>query len=297
MPAPDYIEQFLKHLAVEKRYSHHTVNSYQKDLSDLQSYITGNFPEVPLESLKLSMLRAWLASLKQSKLESRTVNRKISSIRSFYKYLLRQQVITASPASAISFLKIKKTLPSFVEAGQVKQLTERDYYVEGFAGDTEYLVMMLFYTTGMRVSELTGLKETDIDPINISVSVWGKGNKQRIIPLKRELVKLAGEYIVAKRKHFEHPSRILLVNKSGNPLTPAVVYRIVKRLLGPLTTLKKKSPHVLRHTFATHLSDNGAAINAIKELLGHSSLAATQVYTHTAISKLKEVHKQAHPKA
>lgn len=297
MPIPDYIDQFLQYLTVQKRYSPHTVQSYQKDLSDLAAYINQSYPENSLVDLKMPMLRSWLAALKSSKMESRSINRKISAVRSFYKYLLRQQIIKTSPAASISFLKTKKTLPSFVEENQMRQILHRGYYQEGFSGDTEFLIIMLFYTTGMRVSELTGIKESQIDQANTTLTVLGKGNKQRILPLKNEVLNLVEGYMAAKKKLFEKPAPVLLVNSKGNPLSPATVYKIVRRLLGGVTTLQKKSPHVLRHTFATHLSDNGAAINAIKELLGHSSLAATQVYTHTAISKLKEVYKQAHPKA
>lgn len=297
MPTPDHIKDFLQYLSLQKRYSPHTIESYQKDLSDLENYVKAYYPDNSLTDLKLNMLRSWLASLKDSKMESRSINRKISAMRSFYKYLLRQQIISTSPAASISLLKTKKSLPSFVEENQIKQILLRSYFQEGFEGDTEHLIIMLFYTTGMRVSELTGLQDNQIDQANATVTVLGKGNKQRILPLKNEVLQLIRDYVAVKKKVFEKPSPFLVVNQKGNPLSPASVYKIVNRILGPVVTLKKKSPHVLRHTFATHLSDNGAAINAIKDLLGHSSLAATQVYTHTAISKLKEVHKQAHPKA
>ena len=297
MPINEYIERFLQYLSTQKRYSQHTVKSYQKDLADLQDFASEFYPETSLTELKLPMLRSWLASLKNSKMESRSINRKISGARSFYKYLLRQQIIQASPAASLSFLKTKKGLPSFVDESQMRQVLERSYYPEGFVGDTYYLIILLFYTTGIRVSELTGLTEEKIDISNVAIRVIGKGNKQRIIPLKKEVLQAVRDYMITKKKLFEQPAQTVLVNQKGKPLSPASVYKIVNQILGHVTTLKKKSPHVLRHTFATHLSDNGAAINAIKDLLGHSSLAATQVYTHTAISKLKEVHKQAHPKA
>ncbi len=297
MPINEYIERFLQYLSTQKRYSPHTVKGYQKDLEGLEGFIIEYYPDTTITELKLPMLRSWLASLKDTGMESRSINRKISGVRSFFKYLLRQQIITSSPAATLSFLKTKKTLPSFVDESQMKQVMQRSYFPEGFPGDTEYLIILLFYTTGMRVSELTGLTEDRIDSSNVAVRVIGKGNKQRIIPLKKEVLHSIRDYMAAKKRNFEYPALTLLVNPKGKPLTPAAVYKIVNQTLGTVTTLKKKSPHVLRHTFATHLSDNGAAINAIKDLLGHSSLAATQVYTHTAISKLKEVHKQAHPKA
>lgn len=297
MPKNEYIERFLQYLSTQKRYSPHTVKSYRKDLEDLEDFSREFYPETSLAELKLPMLRSWLASLKDADMESRSINRKISGIRSFYKYLLRQQAIESSPAASLTFLKTKKSLPSFVDESQMKQVLVRGYYPEGFEGDTHYLIILLFYTTGMRVSELTGLTEDRIDFSNVAIRVIGKGDKQRILPLKKEVLQTVSDYISLKKKNFEQPASTLLVSHKGKPLSPAAVYKIVNQTLGPVTTLKKKSPHVLRHTFATHLSDNGAAINAIKDLLGHSSLAATQVYTHTAISKLKEVHKQAHPKA
>ncbi len=297
MPINEHIERFLNYLSTQKRYSPHTITSYQKDLIDLEYFVNGQYPDTSLIEIKLPVLRSWLASLKDSDMESRSINRKISGVRSFYKYLMRQQIIRSSPAASLSFLKTKKSLPSFVDETHIKQVLERSYYPEGFEGDTWHLIILLFYTTGMRVSELTGLTEDRIDASNVAIRVTGKGNKERILPLKKEVLQMVREYIASKKKLFEKPSSLLLVNRKGKPLSPASVYKIVNHTLGAVTTLRKKSPHVLRHTFATHLSDNGAAINAIKDLLGHSSLAATQVYTHTAISKLKEVHKQAHPKA
>lgn len=297
MPLTEYIDQYLQHLALQKRYSSHTVISYQNDLTDFKDFIEEHYPDVQITEIHLPMMKSWLASLKARNMEARTVNRKISALKSFYKFLMRMNFLKDNPAATLVTLRTKKALPAFVEEKQMAQLLDRSFFPEGFKGDTCFLIIVLFYTTGIRVSELVGLRETDFDYSGYSIKVLGKGNKERIIPVKGELLALVKEYFSEKRKNEETPTTYLFSGKNGKTLSPASVYKIVRSTLSEVTTLQKKSPHVLRHSFATHLSDHGAAINAIKELLGHSSLAATQIYTHTSISRLKEIYKQAHPKS
>lgn len=297
MPDNHQIKQFLQFLTVEKRYSAHTVVSYQNDLTDLMDFLECEFAANDLKDVTHSMLRSWMASLKERKFSARTINRKLSAAKSLFKYLLRLKAINVNPAQLIPSLKQSKRLPTFVERSGIELLFDRKNFDDGFEGDTAYLVFALLYTTGMRLSELIHLKEKDIDKSNALIKVLGKGNKQRFIPLKPAISELIENYILKKRQNSAFETSSLMLTPKGNPLYPVYVQRLVRRYLNKVTTISKKSPHVLRHTFATHLSNNGASINAIKELLGHASLAATQVYTHTGIDHLKEVYKQAHPKS
>lgn len=297
MPYTDLIQQFCNHLSTQKRYSANTVESYLNDLRNLESFLVREYEQQDLTGVSVQILKSWLSSLRDAGLEARSVNRKLSAAKSFYKYLLRQQLISVSPASGISSMKIKKKLPVFVEEKQMKPVLERSFFPQGFEGDTHFLIFLLFYQTGMRVSELALLGEQDVQFSSGIISVHGKGNKQRNIPLSPDAAMVVEAYIAFKRKHFDQPSDTLLVDKKNKALSRTAIYRIVKNTLGEVTTLQKKSPHVLRHSFATHMSDHGASIGAIKELLGHSSLAATQVYTHTSIARLKEIHKKNHPKS
>lgn len=296
MPQSDLIEQFCNHLTSEKRYSKHTVSNYRRDLTDFRDFLETTYNQPPAEA-RPPFIRSWLASLKEREMEATSINRKISALKSFYKYLLKRQLITKNPATGIPSLKQKKRLPSFVEENQIVPVLERNYFPEGLEGSTRFMVITLLYITGIRVSELTGIKESDIDYSARIIRIYGKGNKQRNVPLSNDMLHQIKDYIAEKRRELEHPADSLLVNKKGKPLTRSVVYNMVKKELSLITTLKKKSPHVLRHSFATHLSNHGAGINEIKELLGHASLASTQVYTHTAIARLKEIYDKAHPKS
>jgi len=297
MPDNHQIKQFLQFLTVEKRYSAHTVVSYQNDLTDLMDFLECEFAANDLKDVTHSMLRSWMASLKERKFSARTINRKLSAAKSLFKYLLRLKAINVNPAQLIPSLKQSKRLPTFVERSGIELLFDRKNFDDGFEGDTAYLIFALLYTTGMRLSELIHLKEKDIDKSNALIKVLGKGNKQRFIPLKPAIAELIENYILKKRQKSAFETSSLMITPKGKSLYPVYVQRLVRRYLNKVTTISKKSPHVLRHTFATHLSNNGASINAIKELLGHASLAATQVYTHTGIDHLKEVYKQAHPKS
>lgn len=231
-------------------------------------------------------------------MESKTINRKISTLKSFFKYQLRQQTITVSPMAAIISPKISKRLPQFVDKKDITTLFTHVEFPDSWEGKTERLILELLYNTGIRQAELIGLKVTDISKDNSTIKVLGKGNKERIIPVNNKLMNYLQEYMVDKRKlHEMYDKTFLLVTAAGKKLYPRYVYNAVNKYLARVTTIDKKSPHVLRHTFATHLMNNGAELNAVKELLGHSSLAATQIYTHNTIEKLKDIHKKAHPKA
>jgi integrase/recombinase XerC len=292
------IREFLNYLTFQKRYSSHTIISYENDLNGFFDFVTLQYSFVGLSEISSSIVRSWLASLKENKIASKSVNRKISSLKSFFKYQLKMNKIEANPVSAIVSLKISKRLPSFVEQKDIKKLFDYAEFPDTWEGKTNRLLLMILYQTGIRRSELISLKQSQIDKHNGSIKVLGKGNKERVIPVNNVLLREIDNYISEKKILQEaSENKFLLVNKSGRKLDPKYVYNTVKKYLGDVTTNERKSPHILRHSFATHLTNNGADINAIKELLGHASLASTQIYTHNSIEKLKEVHKLAHPKS
>lgn len=292
------IQEFVNYLKFQKRYSRHTVVSYQNDLNSFFTFLNLQFGEMPLTHIKPAFVRSWLAELKQQGMESKSINRKISTLKTFFKYQLKQQVMESSPMSTIISPKIKKRLPQFVDKKDIDTLLQHVEFADNWQGRTDRLIIELFYNTGMRQAELVGLRESAVSKSNSSIKVLGKGNKERIIPVSNMLMKNMLEYIADKKKEFETCDGVyLLVTESGKKLYPRYVYNSVNKYLNQITTIDKKSPHVLRHTFATHLMNSGADLNAVKELLGHSSLAATQIYTHNTIEKLKDIHKKAHPKA
>lgn len=285
---------FIDYLKFEKRYSKHTITAYETDLDQFFNFIEKQYQLTNINDLSSSMVRTWLASLKEDKLTSKSINRKISSLKSLNKYLLKNGLIEKSPMSSIVSPKISKRLPQFIEEQQLKTLFEHVEFTEDWKQQTEKMVLELFYNTGMRLSELINLKQQQIDFSNQQLKVFGKGNKERIIPLSETVILHLKNYI---SNNPTEEKVWVFVSVKGKPLNPRYVYGFVKKYLSLITTVNKKSPHILRHSFATHLMNNGAEINAVKELLGHSSLAATQVYTHNSIEKLKEVFKKAHPKA
>jgi integrase/recombinase XerC len=297
-PVAQTIQQFLDYLSFQKRYSNHTIISYNNDLTAFFDFLLIQFGEMPLAEIKPIFIRSWLADMKQHGMESKSINRKISTLKSFFKYQLRQQTITVSPMTAIISPKVNKRLPQFVDKKDITTLLTHVEFPDTWAGKTDELIIQLFYNTGMRQSELAGLKETVISKSNSTIKVLGKGNKERIIPVSNQLMDTMQHYMADKRKLLTaFDEEVLLVTASGKKLYPRYIYTTVNKYLKQVTTIDKKSPHVLRHTFATHLMNNGADLNAVKELLGHSSLAATQIYTHNTIEKLKNIHKKAHPKA
>ena len=290
------LQSFIDYISFEKRYSTHTITSYQNDLAQFFAFLSSQFDAPSLDKITAAMVRSWLAELKGDKLESKSINRKASSLKSFFKYQMKIGVLQATPMTTISALKISKRLPEFVQENHLDTLFNHVAFTDDWDGKTKRLVLQLFYATGMRLSELISLKTSFLDASLSQLKVLGKGNKERIIPIAKVLMDELLAYENSK------PIRIpkvdcLFTNNKGKPLQARLVYQFVKDNLGLVTTIKKKSPHVLRHSFATHLMNNGADLNAVKELLGHSSLAATQVYTHNTIDKLKDVYKNAHPKA
>ncbi|RYY57136.1 MAG: integrase [Chitinophagaceae bacterium] len=298
IPHPPFIQAFLDYLKFEKRYSIHTLSSYEGDLRDFFDYLELTYGGTPLASVSYPMIRSWLAELKLAGLTARTINRKISTLKSFFKYHLRLGAITVAPTAAIITPRVSKRLPVFVKESETQSLMQAVSTVsEDWKTLNGKMIMLLFYATGIRLSELLGLKEAHVDAARGQVKVLGKGNKERIIPVSPALMADLQEYQRLKRKEFDAQVPELLVTEKGKKLYPKYAYLLVRAALGNAGTLDKKSPHVLRHTFATHLMNNGADLNAVKELLGHSSLAATQVYTHNTIDKLKDIHRRAHPKA
>lgn len=300
MPVPTQpdIKSFIDYLKYEKRYSVHTLISYQSDLVEFYTYLKKLFGKVSLTNIEHNHIRSWIAQLKEERLTSKSINRKISSLKSFFKYLLRMGTITASPMAKVVSPKIGKRLPVFLkESDTIKMAEGLRQSTDSWKSLNARMLITIFYATGMRLSEVINLKETQIDFGRLHIKVLGKGNKERIIPVSKEILEMISNYQQLKRKDFEATDDYLLVTEKGKKLYPKYAYLIVNTVLGETSSLDKKSPHVLRHTFATHLMNNGADLNAVKELLGHSSLASTQVYTHNTIEKLKDIHKKAHPKA
>jgi len=292
------IKEFLNYLTFQKRYSKHTIISYQNDLTGFFDFIFLQYQSIALKEISAPMVRSWLATLKENKAASKTINRKISSLKSFFKYQLKMKEIEVSPMATTTALKVNRRLPSFIEQKDINTLFTDIDFASTWEGKLNFLILELLYQTGIRLSELINLKEQHIDTNTNTIKVLGKGNKERIIPVNNQLLQLINQYISEKRIQFPESSNVyLLISKKGKMLYPKYVYNMVKFNLGKVSTNERKSPHILRHSFATHLTNNGAQINAIKELLGHSSLAATQIYTHNSIEKLKEVHKLAHPKS
>lgn len=292
------ITAFLDYLKFQKRYSRHTVISYENDLTTFFDFIHTEFSVTTIVDIKPAFIRTWLAGLKEKGLESKTINRKISALKSFFKYQLKQGVVQTSPMVTIVSPKVNKRLPQFVEEKDINTLFNYVEFPDTWEGKTHRLLLQLFYNTGMRQAELVNLKESQIDKSNGSIKVLGKGNKERVLPVSAALINEMLLYVQEKRQLPEDAdTTFLFVNTKGRQLYPKYVYNAVKQYLTAVTTIDKRSPHVLRHTFATHLMNNGADLNAVKELLGHSSLAATQIYTHNTIDKLKDVYKKAHPKA
>lgn len=293
-----YIKDFLNYLQYQKRYSQHTVISYETDLLGFNLFLQIHFGETSIENIKPALVRTWLASLKEAGNVSKTINRKISALKSFFKYQLKKGVLQSSPMLVISSPKNSKRLPQFVDKKDIYTLFSHVEFPANWQGITERLILEILYNCGIRQAELINLQQNNVDINNSSLKVMGKGNKERVVPISKNLRESLQAYIKEKKEQF--PGSIegaLLINQKGKKLYPRLVYDVVKRYLSLVTTIEKKSPHILRHSFATHLTNNGADINAIKELMGHSSLAATQIYTHNSIEKLKDAFKKAHPKA
>lgn len=293
------VDSFINYLQFEKRSSPHTVEAYERDLRQFGEFLELSFEQSDLAIVGHTEIRAWIIDLVEQGLSTTSVNRKIATLRSYYKFLLRQGVIQKDPTYKLKSLKNPKRLPEFVQEKSIQDVLEEDVYEDGFEGHRDRMIMEFLYLTGVRLSELTGLKWADLDFHSEQVRVLGKRKKQRVIPLSKGLI----QNIISYKKVFEESfpnsgqNPYFIVTNSGKQSYPMMVYRTVRKYLDLFAQTSKRSPHVLRHTFATHLLNKGADLNAVKDLLGHANLAATQVYTHNSMEKLKAVFEQAHPKA
>jgi len=291
-------ESFLQYLQTEKRYSPHTVRSYLNDLDQFYLFLSSlGLPDDPA-AITSHDIRAWIVSMLDNSYSTVSVHRKISCLRVFFRYLRKEGVVKLDPLEKVVLPKRKKTLPVFVEEDALVKLLDNYSFEDSFAGIRNRTIIELLYLTGMRRSELIGLRNNDVDLQEGSVKVTGKRNKQRIIPLVRPFIKRLEEYIMLRDAELapENNGWFFITDK-GNKLYDKYVYTTVNRYLSMVTTIEKKSPHILRHTFATHMLNRGADLNSIKELLGHANLSATQIYTHNTFEKLRKVYKQAHPRA
>ncbi|WP_258102757.1 tyrosine-type recombinase/integrase [Marinoscillum sp. MHG1-6] len=291
------IDSFLKYLQYEKRFSKHTLSAYERDLNQLHFYLKDIYEVNDLKEVTHPILRSWVVSLIDSGIAPQSVNRKLATLKSFYKFLQARHYVTQNPASRLKPLKTEKKLPSFVREGEMTILLDQLKFSEDFSGFRDKMILELLYATGIRLSELINLTDKQINFYQGSIKVLGKRNKERVIPIGDSFVRVIKEYLEIRNRDVGSAEGYLLVTDSGDQLYPMLVYRTVKKYLEQVTTLSKTSPHVLRHTFATHLLDKGADLNAVKDLLGHTSLAATQVYTHNSMEKLKSAFDQAHPRA
>lgn len=303
-----FSERFIRYIQYEKRYSSHTVSAYQSDLSQFFTYLNNPGDKTPAPEPEITHpsqithhhIRNWMVELMDQKIIARSVNRKIATLRKYFKFLVQEGVIAVNPASKINAPKIPKNLPVVVEDLKLtKMLDDNEVFGNDFKGTRDKLIIEMLFGTGIRLSELLGLKDTDINVYEGTIKVLGKRNKERIIPINNELKLLLAEYQELKKKQdfFGNNSLTLIVTDKGADAYAKLIYLTVHKYLSYISTQDKKSPHVLRHTFATTLLNRGADLNAIKELLGHANLSATQIYTHNSVERLKSIYKQAHPKA
>jgi len=293
------VKDFINHLRYENRYSEHTLTAYFKDITSFEEFLIREFPDVSLQKVESYMVRAWMVVLSDSGLKVTSINRKITSLRSFYHYLKNNSIVKSNPVALIKLLKKPTRLPTYVEEEKMDKLFNEVEFGDNYSGMLDRLLLDLLYTTGVRLSELTGLKESDVDFYHSSIKVLGKRNKERIIPISEQTRNLLSGYIAIRNSEFPNTifDNYFFLTPKGTKIYNKFVYRRINYYLSLVTTLTKKSPHVIRHSFATHMLNHGADLNAIKEILGHASLAATQIYTHNSIEKLKSVYKHAHPKA
>ncbi len=287
------LEKFKDYIEYEKRFSKHTIAAYTKDLEQLSVYLSENYESSP-ENANHSMIRSWVIEQMENDITARSINRKLSTFRAYYKFLNKRGVRQDNPMAKVVAPKSKKRLPVFVDGNSMENISHPEHFTSDFAGARDQLIIELFYNTGIRLSELINIKIKDVT--SSTIKVLGKRNKERIVPVSSSLAEYIENYLVYRDEIDHSKSEYLLLTDKGNKLYEKFVYRRVNYYLGKVTSLSKKSPHVLRHTFATHMLDNGASLNAIKEILGHANLTATQVYTHNSINKLKSVHNGAHPR-
>ena len=292
-----FIDTFLKYLRFERNYSEKTIVSYRIDLEEFEDYLKKVDAEKELFSVDADLVRSWMVYLMEKGRSVATVNRKLSSLRSFYRFLLRRRIVSLDPMLKVVGPKKQKTLPSFLRIQEMDRLLDECSADEDFEGVRDRLILEMFYATGMRLSELIGLSDADVDLSAKLLKVTGKRNKQRLIPFGEELWADLLGYIKLRNETLPDRDEALFVRKDGKRMYPGLVYKLVRRNLSKVATLKKRSPHVLRHTFATAMLNGNAELQAVKELLGHESLATTEIYTHTTFEELKKVYEQAHPRA
>ncbi|MBF0597528.1 tyrosine-type recombinase/integrase [Faecalibacter rhinopitheci] len=293
----DYTQRFLDYLALEKNYSSLTITSYQKDLEDFKMFYQQEENDEQIQLARKTHIRSFVMYLSQLNKSEKTINRKLSTLRSFYKYLVKEQILTINPIEQVHSLKRKKeVMVPFTETEISDLLDNEDFFTKDFDGIRDRLMIDILYQTGVRRAELINLKESDIDEIELSIKVLGKRNKERLIPISKYLLQEIDIYKEAKKIAGLHNIPYLFVTTKGKQLYDTLVYSKVKYYLSLISVKQKKSPHMLRHSFATHMLDSGADLNAVKDLLGHSSLSSTQVYTHGSIENLKKVFNQAHPR-
>ena len=294
------IERFVNFLRVEKRFSKHTVTAYSTDIEQFSIYLIAQYQIKDLAECSHFIIRSWIVSLIEAEIDPRTVNRKVTTLRTFYRFLLKEGKILRSPMLKVQAPKVAKKLPEYVDEPKMEQLLSSKKESETFEDFRNNLIIDFFYRTGVRLSELIGVKIEDVNLYNLTITVLGKRNKIRQIPFTLNFKNEIKNYLILRAAFMqekEKNNQLFFVDNSGNQMYPKFVYRVVKNAISSVSTGKKRSPHILRHSFATAMLNHGADINSIKEILGHSSLAATQVYTHNSIEKLKEVYKQAFPKA
>lgn len=292
------INAFLSFLSFEKRASEHTIKAYQKDLEQFSTFVEQHFDSIELENLTHNHIRSWMIALLEAGCTAKTIRRKLSALKSYFQFLLRRGLILENPMTKVIAPKVGKQLPAFIPETQLQVLLEEIDFGPGYSNIRNRFIIELLYGTGIRRAELIALKASNFDLGRKVVKVTGKGNKERLLPLTDTLITSFQEYVNLRNTTFtDNAEPYLLLTDKGKKLYPKLVYNVVKRYLALVTTIEQKGPHTLRHSFATHLTANGADLNAVKELLGHSSLAATQVYTHNSIERLKKVYQQAHPKA
>lgn len=294
------LERFISYLSLEKRFSKHTIIAYQGDLTQFRDYLVTQYQLEDFAQVSHFIIRSWAVSLIEQGLDTRSVNRKLTCLRTFYRFLMKNQLVTKNPMQKVQAPKNSTKLPEYLEDQKMDQLLEPKLDDTSFEALRNNLIIDFFYRTGVRLSELINIKINDVNLYNLTVTVLGKRNKMRQIPLTNKFKVLIQKYLVVRSEFMKEKGTVhdyFFTENNGNQMYPKFVYRLVKTEISKVSTSKKRSPHILRHTFATTMLNHGADINAIKELLGHSSLAATQVYTHNSIEKLKEIYKQAFPKA
>lgn len=294
----DDVTQFIAHCRAERVYAEHTLTAYANDLTQFSLFLCESYSLTSVSEVRHTHIRAWLVSLLRNETTARSVRRKLSALKSLFKHLLQRQTLSEDPTKRVAVPKIGRRLPVAVEEERLETLFEATDYPAGFKGVRDKLILDVLYCTGLRRSELATLKISDIDMYQHHFRILGKGGKTRIVPFGRPLAEAVKAYLVEKEAClFDEKSANLIVTDKGKAMSPEYIYQKVHHYLSLISTATQRSPHVLRHSFATHLLDSGADINAIKELLGHESLAATQIYTHNSIERLKEVYKQAHPRS